>query len=154
MIDSEYKKKLQDYYDEITKGIYSKDLKHYNLRSIKNFIIHFDKLFEEDKSEAYQRINSYLDLVKESNSIEVRKNTVEMYNEIIYPIASDYYFRLGFAPYARWVVIYAMLAIILLILFLVEASLIWYTIVLLAFIAHHCWVLQKKLSNKVFGLRY
>lgn len=154
MVDSEYKNRLLSYYDKVTQGIYEKDFKHYNLRSVKNFIVHFDKLLDDDRSEAYQRIKDYLDLVKDSNPLEIRENTVELYNEAIYPIASDYYFKLGFVPYARWLVIYAMLFALVLFLFLIGVPFIWYTIVLLAFIIHHTWVLHKKTTNKVFGLRY
>ncbi len=153
-MNDEYQNKLQCYYDEIVKGIYPKDFRFYSLRSIRNFIFHFDKLIDEDKSEAYLRIKDYLDLVKNTNPAEIRNNSQALYNEIIYSIVSDYYFRLGFVPYARWIVVYVMYGAIFLMLFLIGIPAIYYTIILLAFIIHHCWILNKKAQNKVFGLRY
>ncbi len=154
MSNLDYSFQLNKFYQEILQGINKKDFRHYNIRTIRNFIIHFDKLKEEDKAEVYELINSYLNLIKGTNSIEIRENTVELYNDFVYPIARKYYSSLGFVPYARGVVFYYMLIILLVFLYFLEVPFVFHIIILIVFMIIHSRTLQKKINNKVFGLRY
>lgn len=154
MPDSEHVFNLKKHYQEVTQGIYENDLKHYNFRTIENFIIHFDKLKNENKTESYELLNNYLNLMSVTNPSEIRENTVELYDEFVYPIAYKFYIPLGFVPYARWAVLYGMLIVSLIVMFFLGLPFVCYPIILMVFILLHCRTLHKKRNNKVFGLRY
>ena len=146
--------RLNNYFDVVNRKISEENLKFYHLKTIKNFITHFDKLRPSDTEEAFESLVTYFEAVDQIGAFEAKETTKEIYQQLVYPIALDYYIKIGFVVYARWQVIYGLFGILLLIVYLLALPSFIYLIVSILFIIHHCWVLGKKVKNKVFGYRY
>lgn len=156
---NEYLNLLNELYEKTISHISQREWKYLHLRTIGNFITHFDKIPEDDKPEVFSRIIEYLQRVKEVGKLDVkhkedRKIIRELYEQMVYPLAYEYYNAIGFFPYASRLVNYTILITVLTIIFLLQIPDIFYYLVLVIFIGVEVYTLKKRNDNKVYGYKY
>jgi hypothetical protein len=150
---------LRELYDEVLTWVPLEERHEYHLSSIENFIHYFDELRPEQKENAFEHIETYLNLVKDTfdgsypadKKLEISKM---LYRKFIQPLGLQYYYGIGFSAYTGWGCIYSILFLLLLVLFLAGLSIHWYFSALTIFILYNMWVLHKKARRKVFGFKY
>lgn len=128
--------------------------KYFHLKTIENFVIHFDELNYSVREDVYKLIIEYLNVIKDINIKNVKNDSIELYRNYVYPIAIDYYSKIGFVPYAKNTTLFTIFFLGLVVMLLFELSVIWHIGFVLIFMIHHIRLFIKKNKNIVFGYRY
>ena len=143
------KNTLLEYYDETLTFLPNNSLKKYNLHTIKNFIIHIDKV--DSKLIAAETIFNYLTYIRTIGPITSNSQTIELFKTFIYPKAPIYE-RVGFMLYTSIWLMCLLTLILVIVLFIFNSSLIWYSVPTLCLLIYISLIFYKKLQNKVYGV--
>lgn len=126
--------------------------KYYHLRSIGNFIYHFDDLGNiELKEKVYLILLEYLEIVKE-NPIENLQECTALFDDYIRPVGDFFEHSSGFMPMiSNWVIIYWIIFFCLL-FFAFNLSIIFYAVIGALFLSYYFYIRKKKAENRIYGL--
>ncbi len=144
-------KTLFNYYDETLTFIPQDSLEKYNLRTIKNFIIHLDKV--DSKTIAAETIYNYLTFIRTMEPITSNRQTIELFKTFIEPKAPIYE-RAGFMLYTSIWLMGTLTIIACAILYFFNCSLSWYSFPLLGLTVYSAFVLFKNRQNKIYGIKW
>lgn len=144
-------KTLFNYYDETLTFLPHDSLDKYNLRTIKNFIIHLDKV--DSKTIAAETIYNYLTFIRTMEPITSNRQTIELFNSFIGPKAPIYE-RAGFMLYTSIWLMASLTIIACTVLYFLNCSLIWCSLPLIGLTIYSVYVLDKKRQNKIYGIKW
>ena len=148
---------LEQYYQETLKHVGEKNARRYNLKTVNNFIIYFNKIDTENKELVYNELYNYLTFIKGLKPIgtdrEAKHETNELYHTFLSPLV-NYYNSLGFSHYLNWKALIYMMLFPLPILLLLNCSLIWYIIVYSIFFILRLRSWFKEREHKAYGPLY
>jgi hypothetical protein len=145
------KKTLFNYYDETLTFLPQNSFDKYNLRTIKNFIIHLDKV--DSKSVVAETIYSYLTFIRTMEPITSNRQTIELFNTFIGPKAPIFE-RVGFMLYTRIWLLSLLTIIASSVLFFTNFSLIWCSLPHIGLVLYCILILNKKRQNKIYGIKW
>jgi hypothetical protein len=144
-------KTLFNYYDETLTFLPKDSLEKYNLRTIKNFIIHLDKV--DSKTIAAETIYNYLAFIRTMGPITSNRQTIELFKTFIEPKAPIYE-RAGFILYTSIWLMGTLTIFVCAILYFFNCSISWYSLPLLGLTIYSTFVLFKNRQNKIYGIKW
>ena len=145
------KNTLLDYYNETLTFLPQDSLKKYNLRTIKSFILHVDKV--DSKSIASETIFDYLTHIRTIQPPTSFQQTQKLFMTFIFP-KSTIYERIGFMFYIPLWLVGLLTCVLAFILFAFNCSTIWYFVPALIFILYACRLFYKRRQNKIYGIAW
>ena len=90
---------------EILKEIPKQNIRFYHMRSIRNFIFHFNEIKSpNDKLYVFNYIDGYLDFVIENGIYDIHECR-DLFIKYIYPVGKFYMRNLKFSGFIKWYVI-------------------------------------------------
>lgn len=152
MVDK-LQKDLMMHYEETLNFIECKKLKKYNLSTVRNFIIHIDKLGDSQKQKVYDILYEYLNLIRQTGCPTSNAETIELFNSYLSQIVI-YYSRIGFITYISLTTYIFFIVLSIPIFLILKCSLIWYVIFGVLIIGHEFRIYLKKRQNKILGPGY
>lgn len=90
---------------EILKKMPKQNIRFYHMRSIRNFIFHFNEIKSpNDKVYVFNYMDAYLDDVIENGIYNINE-CKDLFNKYLYPVGKFYMQKLKFAIFLKWYVI-------------------------------------------------
>jgi hypothetical protein len=95
---------LKALYLERFSNLDTKTLNSFHLKSVKNFIEHLEELNFVEQEKVYNRISEYMNLVSDTQpQIIDTRESLDLFNEYVYPLGKIYAKELDFGIKATWV---------------------------------------------------
>ena len=148
-----------DELSQVIAGIQSKyqdkKMRFFHLKSVKNFIVHFNSIKDKRKKEfVYTKLYNYLSIISDMEDISEMDRTTgkAFYDEYIEPVSGIYVRYARFSPYPGAKVLIFIFLIVFSLLLLIGAAYYVYLIVGFIFIFLFLRSEWKRKKSKVFGL--
>ncbi|MGN6401546.1 MAG: hypothetical protein ACTHMD_13905 [Flavisolibacter sp.] len=140
---------LQNIIQDLRTSVPKKQLKHYNLNTVENFILYFNTIKDINKKKlVYKQLSTYLDTVKELDGLDGFVS-IRLFNEYFDPI-TKIYTKYGFAFYPGHDMMIIILVLCLTISYL--ASSVFVSLSLLFIFSLYCiWLARKKMQKRIYG---
>lgn len=147
------KENLQNKFNDL-KLARDSNQKFYHFRSIENFIYHFDDVGSlELKEKIYSILMEYLQKVIE-DPIENLEECTSLFDDYIRPVGNLYERALGFMPMIRiWVIIFWVIPLMI-IVYALNLSIIFYGIIGVLFLSYYFYIRKKRIEKKIYGLEW
>jgi hypothetical protein len=87
---------LREEYDRALQAITKENQDYYHIHSLENFIIHFDKLPDENIFQVFEGLMEYIKIIKGKKQHLAMYDSKELFNDYIKPMWNNYYLKIGF----------------------------------------------------------
>lgn len=151
---SDEKTKLANRLDEFRKYNDKIKEKYFHLKSVDNFIFHFDGFKDKGKKrQIYATLTDYFDSIFTIDTVDARLSK-ELFDHYLFKIARLYDMYLKFIPYPKSDMMVVALLGLFGFLYLISASVYAYIVILGVFVAGSIFIRRKKRLKKVYGYFY
>jgi hypothetical protein len=128
--------------------------KYYCLKSIKNFLYHFDEVKDKQfQKDILELLNGYLQEVDHSPIYNMLDGT-ELCNKYIYPVGKIYERFYNFMPYIRKSSIIYLASFFIVTIYIFNLPLISYVFVSACFLGYYSYIMIKARQKRTYGFCY
>ncbi len=146
--------RLMKCFEETLNIVRKENIKKFNLKTVKNLIIHFNNIDGENKELVYDELYNYLIFIRDIRYIgsdrESKQKSNELYMTFIDPLI-QFYIPLGFSANFSWAVLIFVFIFSLPILIILNCSIYWYIFLCALLFLIRLWSWLKKRRHKVYG---
>jgi hypothetical protein len=129
-------------------------VKYFHLKTVENFIFHFDGFKDRTKKrQIYATLTDYFDSIFAIDSIDARLSK-ELFDRYLFKIARLYDMYLKFIPYPKIDMVVLVLLGLFGCLYFISAPVYAYFMTLSVFVVGSIFIRRKKKSKKVYGYFY